>query len=214
MDTNLARAVDQVRVFLRDRAKTPVVKAFFDEPTFTATYVAYDPATREAAIIDSVLDFDQPSGRAAFGSADAIIKYIRKERLTVQWLLETHAHADHLSAALYTQAEARRHAGHRRRNWRRSRPSWAERPKSSTRAPSSRVTARNSTGSLPMAIALRSARFPSSRCTSRDTHQRTWRTSRAMRYSSAIRCSCPTTAPRGRTFPAATPGGFINRFDG
>jgi glyoxylase-like metal-dependent hydrolase (beta-lactamase superfamily II) len=100
-DTNLARAIEQVRAFLREKAQMPLVKAFFDEPTFTTTYVVQDPATREAAIIDSVLDFDQPSGRTTFESANAIIDYVRKERLTVQWLLETHAHADHLSAAAY-----------------------------------------------------------------------------------------------------------------
>jgi glyoxylase-like metal-dependent hydrolase (beta-lactamase superfamily II) len=100
-DSNLARAIEQVRAFLRQTPKTPVVKAFFDEPTFTATYVAHDPVTRSAAIIDSVLDFDQPSGRTSFESANAVIDYVRKEGLSVQWLLETHAHADHLSAAPY-----------------------------------------------------------------------------------------------------------------
>ena len=93
LDSNLGRAIEQVRTFIRRQPKTPVVKAFFDEPTFTATYVAHDPATRNAAIIDSVLDFDQPSGRTSFESANAIIDYVRKESLTVQWLLETHAHA-------------------------------------------------------------------------------------------------------------------------
>jgi glyoxylase-like metal-dependent hydrolase (beta-lactamase superfamily II) len=105
LDSNLGRAIEQVRTFLRRQPNLPVVKAFFDEPTFTATYVAYDPATRNAAIIDSVLDFDQPSGRTSFGSANAIIDYVRKERLTVQWLLETHAHADHLSAAPYLKQQ-------------------------------------------------------------------------------------------------------------
>lgn len=105
LDSNLGRAIEQVRTFIRRQPKTPVVKAFFDEPTFTATYVAHDPATRNAAIIDSVLDFDQPSGRTSFESANAIIDYVRKESLTVQWLLETHAHADHLSAAPYLKQQ-------------------------------------------------------------------------------------------------------------
>lgn len=99
LDRNLGRATEQVEAALRQKQGRPVVKAFFDEPTFTATYVVHDPATRNAAIVDSVLDFDQASGRTAFGSANAIIDYVRGERLTVQWLLETHAHADHLSAA-------------------------------------------------------------------------------------------------------------------
>ncbi|MDX8358071.1 MBL fold metallo-hydrolase [Sphingopyxis terrae] len=81
----------------------PVVKSFFDEPTFTATHVVHDPATRRAAIIDSVLDFDQPSGRTGHASADAIVDYVRREGLTVEWQIETHAHADHLSAAPYLQ---------------------------------------------------------------------------------------------------------------
>jgi len=102
-DTNLRRAIELVEGYLRDKAKAPHVKAFFDEPTFTASYVVHDPLTRRAAIVDSVLDFDQASGRTSFGSADAIIDYVRQENLTVDWLLETHAHADHLSAAPYLQ---------------------------------------------------------------------------------------------------------------
>lgn len=82
---------------------TPVVRAFFDEPTNTASYVIHDPVTRAAAVIDSVLDFDAAAGRTSRGSADAIVAYVEQERLTVEWLLETHAHADHLSAAPYLQ---------------------------------------------------------------------------------------------------------------
>jgi glyoxylase-like metal-dependent hydrolase (beta-lactamase superfamily II) len=82
---------------------TPVVRSFFDEPTFTASYVVHDPATRAAAIIDSVLDFDPASGRTDHGSAQAIIDYVQAEGLKVEWLLETHAHADHLSAAPFLQ---------------------------------------------------------------------------------------------------------------
>ena len=81
------------------------VKSFFDEATFTVSYVAHDPATRRAAIIDSVLDYDPASGRTSFQSADAILAYIQQENLTVDWLLETHAHADHLSAAPYLQGK-------------------------------------------------------------------------------------------------------------
>jgi glyoxylase-like metal-dependent hydrolase (beta-lactamase superfamily II) len=79
----------------------PAVRTFFDEPTFTATHVVSDPATKRAAIIDSVLDFDHASGRTATAGADAIIDYVKREALTVDWILETHAHADHLSAAPY-----------------------------------------------------------------------------------------------------------------
>ena len=87
----------------RRTGKTPVVRTFFDEATFTATHVVHDPATLRAAIIDSVLDFDQPSGCTSHASADAIIDHVRTQGLTVEWQIETHAHADHLSAAPYLQ---------------------------------------------------------------------------------------------------------------
>jgi len=80
---------------------TPVVKTFFDEATFTASHVVSDPATKKAAIIDSVLDFDSASGTTTTKSADDIIAYVRDSGLTVEWILETHVHADHLTAAPY-----------------------------------------------------------------------------------------------------------------
>ncbi|WP_429912926.1 MBL fold metallo-hydrolase [Glycocaulis sp.] len=79
----------------------PDVKAFFDEPTNTVSYVVSDPATKKAAIVDSVLDYDPKSGRTSRDSADAIIAYVKAQGFEVQWLLETHVHADHLSAAPY-----------------------------------------------------------------------------------------------------------------
>jgi glyoxylase-like metal-dependent hydrolase (beta-lactamase superfamily II) len=79
----------------------PIVTTFFDEPTFTATHVVADPKTGAAAIIDSVLDFDPASGRTSPASADAIIDHVKADRLSVEWILETHVHADHLSAAPY-----------------------------------------------------------------------------------------------------------------
>ncbi|QEW19992.1 Beta-lactamase hydrolase-like protein [Marinibacterium anthonyi] len=82
---------------------TPDVITFFDEVTNTASYVVRDPAGRAAAIIDSVLDFDPASGRTATGSADRIIAYVKDQDLDIQWILETHVHADHLSAAPYLQ---------------------------------------------------------------------------------------------------------------
>jgi glyoxylase-like metal-dependent hydrolase (beta-lactamase superfamily II) len=103
IDTNIARAAGQVQAVLRGEIRTPHVRAFFDEPTFTASYVVHDPATKAAAIIDSVLDFDHASGRTRFDSADAMIAFVEQEGLRVEWLLETHAHADHLSAAPYLQ---------------------------------------------------------------------------------------------------------------
>lgn len=82
-------------------SNNPVVKAFFDPATYTVSYVVSDPATGHAAIIDSVLDYDQASGRTSTASADAILAHIAEQDLTVDWILETHVHADHLSAAPY-----------------------------------------------------------------------------------------------------------------
>ena len=79
----------------------PLVECFFDEVTNTATYVVSDPNGKSCAVIDSVLDYDASAGRTSSGSADAVIAYIRKHNLKCEWILETHAHADHLSAAPY-----------------------------------------------------------------------------------------------------------------
>ncbi|MBO9501591.1 MBL fold metallo-hydrolase [Brevundimonas sp. A19_0] len=96
-------AASIIEAALADSVKRPVVKSFFDEATFTISHVVHDPATRRAALIDSVLDFDQASGRTSHASADALIAYVEAQDLTVDWILETHAHADHLSAAPYLQ---------------------------------------------------------------------------------------------------------------
>lgn len=104
-DPHLQTAREQVERSLGGRTPTPVVKTFFDEPTFTATHVVHDPVTLKAAIVDSVLDFDQPSGRTSTASADSVVAYVDEEGLKVDWLLETHAHADHLSAAPYLQEQ-------------------------------------------------------------------------------------------------------------
>ena len=82
---------------------SPEVVSFFDNATNTISYVVRDPTGRSCAIIDSVLDFDYASGRTGTTSADAIIKFIEKQDLSVEWLLESHVHADHLSAAPYLQ---------------------------------------------------------------------------------------------------------------
>lgn len=81
----------------------PDVKPFFDETTFTASFVVIDPDTDRCAIVDSVLDFDYASGRTDLKSADEIVKFVQDNNLTVDWILETHVHADHLSAAPYLQ---------------------------------------------------------------------------------------------------------------
>ncbi|MGS1012990.1 MBL fold metallo-hydrolase [Rhodanobacter sp. UC4450_H17] len=82
----------------------PEVQAFFDEATNTFSYVAWDPATRKAAILDAVLDFDPVSGRTRHGSADKLIAFVQAQGLETEWVIDTHVHADHLSAAPYVQA--------------------------------------------------------------------------------------------------------------
>ncbi|MHC8346667.1 MBL fold metallo-hydrolase [Pseudomonas sp. RT6P73] len=77
----------------------PVVTSFFDQATFTITHVVRDPSSDSCAIIDSVLDFDHVSGRANERSVNAVIDFVHQNDLKVEWLLETHVHADHLSAA-------------------------------------------------------------------------------------------------------------------
>ena len=81
----------------------PEVTPFFDDATNTFSYVVADPATKRCAVIDAVLDYDPASGRTHRRSADAIVAFVRERGLEVEWLLETHVHADHLSAAPYLQ---------------------------------------------------------------------------------------------------------------
>ena len=83
----------------------PTVKAFFDNDTNTVSYVVTDPQTRHCAIVDSVLDYDPKAGRTHHDSARQIVAYVKQEGLTVDWLLETHVHADHLSAAPWIQQQ-------------------------------------------------------------------------------------------------------------
>jgi glyoxylase-like metal-dependent hydrolase (beta-lactamase superfamily II) len=82
---------------------TPAVTAFFDEVTNTISYVVRDPGSAACAVVDSVMDIDMPSGRITYGHADAMIAHIEAEGLTLEWIIETHVHADHLSAAPYIQ---------------------------------------------------------------------------------------------------------------
>ncbi len=88
-----------------DMTVIPEVKGFFDEATNTVSYVVKDPASKACAIIDSVMDIDYAAGRISYQSADEVIRYVQEKGLTVEWLIETHAHADHLSAAPYIQGK-------------------------------------------------------------------------------------------------------------
>lgn len=102
-DPNLAAAQALVARAIAGESATPVVRTFFDAATYTATHVVHDPASRAAAVIDPVLDYDPAAGRISHRSADAVVAYVEELGLEVEWLLETHAHADHLSAAPYLQ---------------------------------------------------------------------------------------------------------------
>ena len=83
----------------------PEVKGFFDDATNTISYVVWDPATNNAAVIDSLLDFDQASGRTKTTSADQLIAFVKAKGLKVEWIIDTHVHADHLTAAPYVKSQ-------------------------------------------------------------------------------------------------------------
>jgi len=104
-DPNLQSAVAMAATALDDPAQRPRVTSFFDETTFTISHVVQDPTSRACAIIDSVLDFDAPSGRTATTHAEALVRYVVEHDLQVAWILETHAHADHLTAAPWLQRQ-------------------------------------------------------------------------------------------------------------
>lgn len=84
---------------------SPLVKNFFDHNTCTFTYVVYDEQKKVGVIIDPVLDFDVSSGQVGYQAADKLLAFISKEQLSIEWILETHAHADHLSAAQYLKSK-------------------------------------------------------------------------------------------------------------
>lgn len=86
-----------------DTSVAPTITAFFDPLTNTISYVVQDPASKACAVIDSVMDIDYAAGRISYESADSIIRFIEEHRLVLEWLIETHVHADHLSAAPYIQ---------------------------------------------------------------------------------------------------------------
>src|SRR5512139_1746711 len=79
----------------------PAIRAFFDEPTNTVSYLVWDPVTKHGAVIDPLRDYDHKSGKAAVKSVEAILAAAVAEGIAVEWVLETHAHADHLSGAPY-----------------------------------------------------------------------------------------------------------------
>ncbi|MDQ0008189.1 glyoxylase-like metal-dependent hydrolase (beta-lactamase superfamily II) [Luteibacter jiangsuensis] len=103
-DTALRAAQSVATAAHGDATRCPKVTSFFDEATFTVSHVVADPASTACAIIDSVLDFDAPSGRTATRSAQQLLNHVNEQGLQVQWILETHPHADHLTAAPWLHA--------------------------------------------------------------------------------------------------------------
>ena len=83
----------------------PIIRAFFDEPTNTVSYIVADPATKKAAVIDPVLDYDPNAGQVDTRSADAMLRAAQEQGYAIVWTLETHAHADHLSGSPYIKAK-------------------------------------------------------------------------------------------------------------
>ena len=102
-DLSLAAAIAQIERARQAPSQRPAVSGFFDKNTKTVSYVVHDPATGRAAVIDPVLDYEAASGRTSFGSAQLLLDHVQKHDLAVDWLIETHAHADHISAAPYLQ---------------------------------------------------------------------------------------------------------------
>lgn len=98
-DQSLARAITVVGSATSGRAPRPVVTSFFDPPTATVSYILHDPATRKAMVVDPVLQFTVSAARTSTVTADAIAAHVTAHSLSVDWIVETHVHADHLSAA-------------------------------------------------------------------------------------------------------------------
>ncbi len=96
---------DMTQSYPVDTSVKPDVKAFFDPATNTISYVVKDPKSNACAIVDSVMDIDYAAGRITYDNADEIIAYVQDQGLDVEWLIETHVHADHLSAAPYIQSK-------------------------------------------------------------------------------------------------------------
>jgi hypothetical protein len=185
-------------------ASQPVVHGFFDPATSTVSYIVHDPATGTAAIIDPVLDFTLRNGRTSTASADALLATVELQGLTLAWLLETHAHADHLSSAHYLreQTGAPVVIGTHITDVRPFLPTclkpmmWP-----AIAAPSIDLWVK--------AISCRLVPWRSMSYIRRDTRRPASLMSSAMPQSSATRSSCLIMVPRGRIFPAGIHEHFI-----
>ncbi len=183
------------------------IQAFFDEPTNTVSYLVWDADTMDGAVIDPVLDFDHRSGEATVESADAMLAEAARRGIKIGQVLETHVHADHLSGAPYIKLKtgAKVCIGEHVRDVQKHLPSGLQRHRRVGR----RLRVRSSVQGR-RALQGRHRRCRGDR-TRRAIRRPASRTGSATRYSSATPCSCPTTAPRAPTFPAATPARCTGR---
>ncbi len=108
-DPALTAASEQVLRAAAEKSLRPSIAGFFDEATYTVTYVVHDPVTCEAAVIDSVLDYEAASGRTSYGSAERVIEYVTSNNLKVKWHIETHAQGNRAGAGSVRQTVQRRH---------------------------------------------------------------------------------------------------------
>ena len=177
----------------------PVIRAFFDEPTNTISYLVADPATRNAAVIDPVLDYDHRDGTVDMRSVDAILAAANAGGLTIDWVLETHAHADHLSGAPYIKAKTGAKIGigeHIKDVQRIFRPLFNANDLKTDGSDFDQLFKDGETfgiGELDVEVMHTPGHTPAD-CP----------TGSATRCLSAIRCSCRITAPRAPISPAAT----------
>ena len=199
-DPNLDQARNIIEAGIAEPAKRPTIAGFFDEATHTISYVVHDPSTARAAVIDSVLDYDCAAGRTSFRSADRIVEYVEKNELTVDWLIETHAHADHISAAPYLQDKlgGKLAIG---ADIVRIQEVFGKLFNAGTefQRDGSQFDRLFSDGDTS-----RSARSTRSRFMFPATRRPTWRSSSVTRPLSGTPCSCPISALRGPISPAAT----------
>ena len=184
----------------------PTIRAFFDEATNTFSYLVADPATRRAAVIDPVLEYDPKSGEVDIRSVETILAAAAEAGLTIEWSLETHAHADHLSGSPYVKTKTGAGIGigeNIKEVQRIFRPVF--------NATDLRTDGATSTGCSRTANGSRSGSSRLRSFTPLGTRPPASATRSRMPCSSAIPCSCRTTVPREPTSPAATRTSSIGR---
>ena len=182
------------------RGPEPVIQAFFDEPTNTVSYIVADPETKQAAFIDPVLDYDHNGGSVDTRSVEAMLTAADEAGYTVVWTLETHAHADHLSGSPYVKAKTGTKIGigeHIKEVQKIFRPVFNATDLKTDGSDFDHLFVDGETFAI--------GNISPSRCCTRQAIRRlTSATASAATSSSAIRCSCPISVPRGPTSPAAT----------